>query len=331
MEYAKPWLSIDDQIDRLASRGLEIADRESARELLQLVGYYRLTGYLYPFRVSEEYLDHDHRPRLRVLSEYRCGTALKDVSRVITFDRELRLLVLEAVEILEVALRTRLGHVLGRRGAFAHEDPSLFVGSFTSRRTDPKTGAARGSRWDEWAGRVNARTDSSDEAFVAHFRSKYDGRMPIWALTEVLELGHLSRLYAGLRNDVATEIAHEFQVPTKRLMESWIATINYVRNIAAHQARLFNRKLVTAPKRPRRAEVPLLAHLSEETAPKEFGVYSALAVMAYLLKAIAPREEWHVRVAAHLRAFPTSAAMDAGAMGIGRGWLAEELWTAVAS
>jgi hypothetical protein len=36
---------------------------------------------------------------------------------------------------------------------------------------------------------VKARRASSDELFVAHFRDKYDDRMPVWALTELLELG----------------------------------------------------------------------------------------------------------------------------------------------
>lgn len=54
---------------------------------------------------------------------------------------------------------------------------------------------------------MQARQNASDEAFVAHFRDKYDGRMPIWAATEIMEMGHLSRLYGGLTNSIGTEIA----------------------------------------------------------------------------------------------------------------------------
>ena len=39
VEYAKPWLSVDEQIDRLAGTGVEME-----ASLLQTVGYYRLTG-----------------------------------------------------------------------------------------------------------------------------------------------------------------------------------------------------------------------------------------------------------------------------------------------
>ena len=85
-----------------------------------------------------------------------------------------------------------------------------------------------------------------------HFREKYDDRMPVWALTELLELGQLSVLYRGLRQQDAEEIALAFGAPTKRIMVSWLASLNYVRNVAAHHARLFNRKLQHAPARQRR-------------------------------------------------------------------------------
>ncbi|MBT1664367.1 hypothetical protein [Curtobacterium flaccumfaciens] len=52
MEYVKPWLSIGEQIEKLASKGVRIGDRGVAGSVLREVGYYRLTGYLYPFRES---------------------------------------------------------------------------------------------------------------------------------------------------------------------------------------------------------------------------------------------------------------------------------------
>ena len=326
VDYAKPWLSIDEQIDKLAARGLIVPDRTAAAHLLRTVGYYRLTGYLYPLRASESYTEEDGRTRVRVLSAYHEGTSIEDAARLIDFDRGLRLLVLDAVERIEIALRTRLGYTIGQVGAFAHEDIAIYVPAFTGAHTDPMGGSSLPSRLDEWLMRVQERRAGSDEAFVAHFRDKYDDQMPIWALTELLELGHLSRLYAGLRNDLATQIATGFGVPTKRLMASWIATINYVRNIAAHHARLFNRKLVTAPKRPRPEQTPLLAHLSQEDAPKQFGCYSALAVMAYLLRTIDADNGWATRVADHLRDFPATPFLDTGSMGVASGWIDQELW-----
>jgi len=328
VDYTKPWLSISEQLDRLASRGADIGDRGRAAHLLRTIGYYRLTGYLYSFRESELVVDDGGRTRVRVLSAYRPGTTIEDAAKYIDFDRKLRLLVVEGVERIEIALRTQLGHTIGRVSAFAHEHPEIFLPAFVSARAHDETGEPIASLHEDWLRRVNERRDGSDEAFVTHFREKYDDRMPIWALTELLEIGHLSRLYQGLRRDPAIEVAAVFQVPTKKLMESWIATVNYVRNIAAHHARLFNRKLVTAPKRPRADAVPLLAHLTRDDAPKQFGVYSALAVMAYLLGSIHPEGDWARRVADLLRSFPVHQHLDIGSMGIAEGWLDEELWRA---
>ncbi|PPG66530.1 abortive phage infection protein [Rathayibacter rathayi] len=325
MEYAKPWLSIEDQVESLSQRGLDVGDPHDAGTLLREVGYYRLTGYLYSFRQSEPYVDDDGRTRTRVLNTYSPGTSMGDAARFIEFDRALRMLVLEGVERIEIALRTQLGYSLGRLSPFAHEDGSTFVPTFTQPRTDEE-GDPSPSHHHEWLDRVRDRQSNSDEAFVAHFRTKYDDRMPIWALTEILELGHVSRLYGGLQNDVATEIAAAFGVPTKQLMQSWVATLNYVRNVAAHHARLFNRKLVTAPKRPKGDIVPLLSHLTQEDAPKQFGTYSALAVMAYLLEAVHPGREWSARVAALLAAFPSSPRVTVVSMGVAEGWLEQDLW-----
>ena len=52
-EYIKKWLSLEDQMAKLASRGVEVRDPENCRQILQAIGYYRLTGYLYPLRESE--------------------------------------------------------------------------------------------------------------------------------------------------------------------------------------------------------------------------------------------------------------------------------------
>lgn len=179
----------------------------------------------------------------------------------------------------------------------------------------------------QWLQRVNTRKISSDEQFVDHFRQKYDDRMPVWALTEILELGHLSVLYRGMQQQDAEEIALAFGVPTKKLMASWLASLNYVRNVAAHHSRLFNRKLQNAPSRPKVGQVPVLDHLrDEETAKGVFGIYNALAVVAYLLPAIDAGSDWAKQMAALLRGFPASRALTIASMGAPKDWESLDLW-----
>ena len=325
--YDKPWLSVDKQVAQLVEHGLEVGDEVRAARVLAAIGYYRLTGYLYPFRASEEYVDEEDRIRTRVLSDFRPGTRLAHAEEIIDFDRRLRMLVLDGLERVEVAVRMRVGYVLGRRSAFAYEDPSCFTEAFTVDGTDIHDPAP--SKHVQWLQRVSDRQADSDEQFVEHFRDKYDDRMPVWALTEILELGHLSVLYRGMNQVDAEEIAHSFGVPTKKMMTSWLASLNYVRNVAAHHARLFNRKLQNAPSRPKIGQIPVLDHLrSSEDAKKVYGTYNALAVIAYLLPSIEPDTDWAARLAALLRDFPTSSALTIESLGAPLDWDALELWQA---
>lgn len=323
--YAKPWLSVAEQIDRLRAHGLVIDDDAHAAQVLSSIGYYRLTGYLYPFRASEPFDDESGRHRIRVLNEYRPGTHLAHAEEIIAFDRRLRVLTLDGMERVEVAVRMRTGYVLGRRSPFAHEDPSNFTTSFTHDVTEE--GSCSTSKHEQWITQVKERQHRSDEQFVQHFRDAYDGRMPIWALTEILELGQLSTLYRGLNQVDAEEIAHAFGVPTKKLMASWLGGLNYVRNVSAHHARLFNRKLQNAPGRPRTGQIPVLDHLREsEDANSVFGTYGALAVIAYLLSVIDPHSDWAARLAHLLRSFPASDSLSVTSLGAPQGWEALDLW-----
>lgn len=323
--YTKEWLPLKEQVDRLVKRGLEVNDLEYAVALLKSVGYYRLTGYLYPFLDSEEYVDDENHARTRVLNKYRSGTTLHHAESIIDFDRELRMLVMEGVERVEVAVRMRAGYVLGRSSAFAHEDPACFDDAFTRAGTDSR--APRPSKHVEWLQRVKERRDRSDEKFVVHFREKYNDHMPVWALTELLELGQLSNLYRGMLQKDAEELARAFGVPTKKVMISWLASLNYVRNVAAHHARLFNRKLQNAPSRPSVGTVPLLDHLRARDTPKEdFGTYNALAVIAYLLLSIEAEPGWSRRLVELLRAFPASHALTIQSIGVPDGWTSLDLW-----
>lgn len=326
-EYTKKWLSVEDQLQKLGSSGVAIPSQDTGIRLLRAVGYYRLTGYLYPFRESEIYVDNQGRRRVKVLGTYREGTSITDAGALIDFDRRLRMLVLEGIERIEVSLRMQIGYTLGKESPFAHLDPNQFVSSFTDPQIAPNTGEARPSRHEALVIRTQERQGGSDESFVAHFREKYDGQMPIWALTEIMEFGHLSRMYAGLKNSMATEIATSYGAPSKRIMGSWIASLNYVRNVAAHHARLFNRKLVSAPKRPAKGHVPLLDHLKDEESSKQvFGLYNVLAVMAYLLRSIDPDCGWAGRVVSLLEAFPESDALTIASLGVPAEWPALELW-----
>lgn len=96
--YAKPALSYADQVLLLKRRGILIGDDAAAVSLLAGVSYYRLSAYWFPFRRRDA--------AGQLLSTVHPGTRIESVIELYEFDRQLRILVMDALERVEVAIRT---------------------------------------------------------------------------------------------------------------------------------------------------------------------------------------------------------------------------------
>ena len=135
--YPKKWLSVTEQIQRLQSRGLIIADMATAADFLSHLNYYRFTGYGLVFE----------QPR----HTYLAGTTFEQIRQAYEFDRALRDLFTESIELIELDLRTALAHTFGETyGPFGHVDPLNFYN-----QTDHP----------EWLGKLRAEAKRSRELF----------------------------------------------------------------------------------------------------------------------------------------------------------------------
>lgn len=124
MLYDKPPNSVDEQVSLLKGRGLVCADEALVRRCwLVTVGYYRLSAYWLPYELPP--------PAGQTRSKaFAPDTSFESIVDIYTFDRQLRLLVMEAIERIEIALRASWTHRLSlASGPHAHTDPSLFAPS----------------------------------------------------------------------------------------------------------------------------------------------------------------------------------------------------------
>ena len=97
VSYAKPWLNIDDQLSKLESRNLLIPDKESAKCFLRYFNYYRFAGY------SLKFQEWDAKKKDRV---FKPGVSFEDVRELSEFDGKIRDCFSEALEIIEISLRS---------------------------------------------------------------------------------------------------------------------------------------------------------------------------------------------------------------------------------
>lgn len=296
--YNKPALTYAQQVAQLVARGMVVPDLAAAEAFLARTSYYRLSAYWYPFRVR----DHAGAPT----DMLEPGVLFSDVVQLYEFDRELRLLVLNALERVEVAVRTTVTHQLGlAHGAFGHEHAANFHPQFNH-------GA--------WVAKLREETDRSTDAFVDHFRGRYVEypAMPIWMCTEVVSIGSLSLLYKGMHSADKHAVAGAFGLHPKRVQD-WLHVLSYVRNVCAHHSRLWNRELAIKPKfMPEPEWNPSLL-------PSGNRVFCALLMLTVLLNKAGGSLVWRGQCTALLRQLSGSPRWRA-AMGLAPDWEEHPLW-----
>lgn len=114
--YKKPYLTFKQQLELLKMRGLEVTGDSTALKYLNQLGYYRLSGYWYSFRrlISSK----QARPQRK--DEFMPGAKFHDAVALYVFDKKLKLLVLDAIERIEVSFRVDIAYLLGRKDRFAY-------------------------------------------------------------------------------------------------------------------------------------------------------------------------------------------------------------------
>lgn len=304
MIYGKGPLTFEEQADRLIGRGL-IADRDELIRRLAGVNYYRLTGYLYPFRRPDD--------------SFLPGTTLETVWRRYVFDRRLRVLFLDAIERIEVSVRTKLVYHLAHHtlpggaepaGAFGYLDQRYFPGFKVA------------TEFLKWRSKLAMETDrAKSEKFVQHFRTKYGAEhpeLPGWMVAELMSFGALLSMAKNVVPDVQKQVAAEYGFPYAHFI-SWLQALMVLRNACAHHDRIWNRESGKAGK-PQRNKFPLWYCKPE--IPNDRTGY-LLTICHYWLGMISPTNQWRERLFALFDEFPE---IPLAPMGLPADWRNHPLW-----
>lgn len=296
MKYTKPSLTIEQQADRLLERGL-VADRAQLVGILSEISYYRLSGYLFPYRNTDG-------------KSFKSGTQFSVVFEQYLFDRQLRVLVIDAIERIEVSVKAKLVNLCTEKfGAFAHIDRSHFPGmTLESHR--------------KLMDKIHQTTDRSKEAFIQHYFETYtsETEVPLWMAAEIMDFGAMFTLFKHLEQYHKRDIAMEYGLSAK-ILESWLMTLNYIRNLCAHHGRLWNRVISIKPYMPDKKNRPEF-HLPESIRNER--MFAVLSLLRYMLQCIAPQSQWPTRVTKLWTEKHQSIPIHS--MGIPSNWKEYDLW-----
>jgi abortive infection bacteriophage resistance protein len=315
----KPFATIGEQVTLLESRGLTTKPAV-AEQWLRTVGYYRLSGYWYPYR---ELGGDVYGGRL---DGFVTGATFDDVIQLYEFDRKLRTFIHDGVERVEVALRSQLGYLIGSIGPLAYLDASIFRPNF---------------KHENWLDTAKTRTNRARRHSepIRHHEKHYNGELPIWVLTEVLDFADVSILYEGLLAKDQWYVAEQLGVKidiqglsanqrSKVLkahpLARWMEQLTVVRNACAHHSRVWNRPFTPVSTAGLRT-IEELHSLPEGQSER---LYGALTVMAHMLQSTSPGSTWAGKVGLLIEnSFSPLLGRSVAEMGFPIDWRNQRLWS----
>lgn len=295
--FDKPALNIDQQVDLLTNRGLNIPNPDRLHHYLHFIGYYRLSGYCRYFQITE---DENH--------VFRPGTTFDNVLDLYIFDRELRLLIMDAIERIEVAVRSCITNEMG-----VPYGPHWFMN-----RRYFCDGAKHRSMLTKM--REATANHNRQEGFLQTYYANYDepDLPPTWMVAEVMSIGTWSHLFSNLMNRDKRRISGHFGL-SPRVMSSWLHSLTYTRNLCAHHSRTWNREFSIQPMIARDYELQL--RINDQDNNHRF--YAQAVVLYKFMYVIADGSNWQHRLSELFDKNPT---VPIAEMGFPEDWKEDSFW-----
>lgn len=315
LPYDKPWTSYQLQKELLVERGLsDIEDNSKwAENWLSHIGYARLSRYFIPFLKEDKKNFHD-------------GASFRHIIELYSFDRKLKILILDAISKVEISLRANVAYILGENHPIIQNQDTaknIFIPNFME------------NGYEEWIKKIKKTYDRENDSFskssnveenssndtstwiVNPIEYTFDS-LPIWLLVELWDFGCLVKCIKKLNLKFQTKLSGRYEIDnrdTKAIVES-LYGLNYLRNICSHHDMLWCKIL---PKK-RKINKNSLTHADNNR------LYSYLAILRFLLKIIDKESKWHLRLKERIKKFPVNKFISLKEMGFSETWWEYSLW-----
>ncbi len=301
--FKKEPTTIQEQIQKLKDRGLNITPEDNAEHYLSHISYYRLGEYWHS-------MQYDKEKHL-----FKENSRFSDVIALYSFDRELRIFLFDVIEKIEISLRTKLIYHLSHEiNPWWFQNFDLFTDSIALVKT---------------LSNLEEELSRSKDPTIKNHRKKHKDDLrfpPAWKSLEQTSFGALSKLYGNLKNTGKSKdkIAEEYGAVNHTFLPSWLQSIAQIRNYCAHHSRLWNRNLPGAPKLLPKPPNPWITET--ENIPKQHDfqkLYVHLCLMKYLLNTVQPGNTFASKLDALFQKYPN---VDPDALGMKSNWQNEPLW-----
>lgn len=214
-------LTLDEQVEQLKHHNIFVSDESKTKEILSNINYYRLTGYAIPFRIAPS------------KSDCLEGTTFDQIYQLYLFDAELRTMLRKYLECAEIYYKTIIsyGFSLAKCSEPPHDQHYDRNNYFSKDKFDSIIESFR-----------KEKNYYKDSLIVKHHKSKYNEKMPLWVILELLSFSNTSKLYYVMYRSEKEKIANTVGVNYNTL-SNHLHCLSVLRNKCAHAARIYNTNL----------------------------------------------------------------------------------------
>lgn len=282
----KPFKSYKELVNILEYRGMIILDKPRAERKIAQVGYYRLSGYWHTCRkikkdATGKYIINPNTKIPEREDTFQENINFNDIFDLYLFDKKLRLLMMDAIERIEIYIRTVIAHEMGKLDPLAYKK-DIYI--------DPVH--INNGKWAEWLVGLKNKIFKSRETCIVWYKSAYVD-IPFWVAIEAWDFGALSKYYSFLKQSHQNHISKKLNINNSKILGNWLREINTLRNRCAHHTRIWNQG-TTSQLLVIQNEYFNRLGLKNKACRRAYGLIS---ILWFLVKEIGPNSEWIKNIA----------------------------------
>ena len=216
----KIFKTLDEQIEILESKGLEITDYEKTKEILFKENYFFINGYRHLLTTASNN------------NRFVPGSTFEELYAIFIFDRRLRNIMFKNIMIVENNIKSIISYQLSKK--YGHKEKDYL---------NPKHFRYESFKLSQVNDVINKmkrqiRLNGKQHRATKHYISNY-GYIPMWVSVKVLSFGIISELYSILKYEDQDDIANFYHIDGNELNIYLYLLSNY-RNLCAHEDILYD-------------------------------------------------------------------------------------------
>lgn len=221
MQTPIKFFSFNEQVSLIIEKGIEIKDKDYAKEMLQQIGYFPLIG------------GYKHLFKIPTTNKYKAGTTIEEIISLYKFDKELRELFFKYLLQIERHMRSLMSYYFTQYFGIA-QNQYLDIKNYNDTKRNHATIVKLIST-------LKRATTTTDYTYINYYRKTY-GNIPLWVSINILTFGNISKMFQVFPQSLKSKVLKNFEQLNQRKMDQFLSVLTKYRNVCAHGERLFTYK-----------------------------------------------------------------------------------------